>query len=199
LVFSAFFILPSQYIDKFFLERLNNVNEFAFYNIADNISGYFTVFSTAVLQAVEPDIFKFTGLRNKSAILKTFLLFFITLLTAFILFALISEYAVGFLTADRYLGATRYMIPMLMVKLLLPILYFLGFILISLHLTKVSLLNQIISACFALPTYYLLIQKYSFLGAVYAKIIVLLIWLVIVLSEIYLRNSYIMKKLSVKH
>jgi O-antigen/teichoic acid export membrane protein len=199
LTITALLSLPVLYIDKFFLERLNNVNEFAFYNIADSISAYFTIFSAAILQAFEPDIFKFTGTRKKQAVIKILLSFIGILLVGASFFCLISERAVDFLTSGRYLGATVYMFPMLITKCLEPILYFFGFIIVSLNLTKLILFNQIVMVLISIPLYLYLIHEYSFLGAVYAKITIFIIWLSIVILEIYLRNSALIGKLYFKH
>lgn len=199
LMLTALLSLPVLYIDKFFLERLNNVNEFAFYNIADSITGYFTLFSAAILQAFEPDIFKFTGTRKKQEVVKTLLLFIGILFIGASCFSLISERAVDFLTSGKYLGATIYTLPMLIAKSLEPILYFLGFIIVSLNLTKLILFNQVLMVLISVPLYIYLVHEYSFLGAVYAKITIFIIWLSVISLEIYLRNSGLIGKLYVKH
>lgn len=198
LVFIAILSLPVSYIDKFILERLDDVNEFALYNIADNISGYFGVFSAAILQTFEPDVFKLTGKRNKESVIKLFLIFIITLFLGCVFFVLISDYAVDFLTAGKYTEATKFMIPMLIYKMLEPLIYFLGFVFISLHLTKLMFINKLLLAVISIPIYLKFITYYSFLGAPYGKIVIFLIAIVLMLIEIFLRNSSLINALNTK-
>lgn len=198
LLISALLVFPINYLDKILLERIHNSIEFGLYNIAGAIAGYFGMAASAVLQTFQPDIFKYVDKRNKRSLIQIF----IVIVTVFIIgggiFYSFSDYAVDYLTAGRYTDATKYISLFIIIVCLQPITFFLGNIIIALKLTKLGLLNTIFLASFSILIYSYLINNYEYYGALYAKITILSLSAVIVIIEVFNRNSKFISKFKVK-
>lgn len=198
LILSGLLALPIMYLDKILLERIHNNAEFGLYNIAGTIAGYFGMTTAALFQAFQPDIFKNVDTRSKKPLLQIFAVLVVLFILGGFLFSIIAPYAVDYLTAGRYLGATKYIILFVVIAALQPITYFLTYVIIALKLTKLELFNQIIMAILSLVVYYLFILRYQYFGALYAKISIMLMLILIVLLEILARKSSFINRFKVK-
>ena len=136
LISSAFFAVFITQFDRIIVDTINDNYEFALYNISTNISSYAGVIAIAILQSLEPDIFKLVSEKKKLPLVKIFIVFTTILLFILLLLSLVSYPIVEYLTAGLYLGADKYVIPMVMIKFLEQIIYFLGFILVALRMSK---------------------------------------------------------------
>lgn len=194
LVISVLLVIPIQYIDVMLLEKLNNLHEFALYNIANSIVGYFITLPLAILMVIEPDIFNLIADKRKKLLTIIFIGFVASITFLGTLYFLIAAPLVNYLTAGRYLKAQIYIGPFIIARCLDPIIYFLGFTLIALRLTKLGLFNVVVVCIMSFIIYPYFITLFGFMGAIYAKIIILLLWSVILLLEILNRNNkYILK------
>jgi O-antigen/teichoic acid export membrane protein len=196
LVISVLLVVPIQSMDIILLERLNNVNEFAMYSIANTIVGYFILLPTSILMVIEPDIFELTGLKMKKRLIIIFIGFCLIIFMFACIYFIFSEYLVNYLTAGKYLGAQTFIGPFLIFRCIDPIIYFLSFILIKLRLTRLGLLNVIFLLFLSFFIYPYFIELYGFLGAIYSKVFIYSLWVIILVIEIYYRNNYYITKFS---
>ncbi len=197
LIISGMLALPIMYLDKIFLERIHNDDEFGLYNIAGTIAGYFGMTTAALFQAFQPDIFKNVDMKNKKSLIQIFSVLIVLFLLGGVIFSIIAPYTVDYLTAGRYLGATKYIVLFVIIAGLQPVLYFLTYIIIAMKLTKLDLLNQVFVAIVSLVVYYKFISDYAYFGALYGKIFIMLIMLVVISFEILYRNSKFIKRFKV--
>ena len=198
LILVALLNFPIQFVDKILLERLHNNTEFAFYNIGENIAGYVALFAVSILQTFEPDIFTFVSLKKKLSLITIFIAFAGVLFIAAYLFSIVSTPIVHYLTAGRYMGATKYVNLMVVCRCLEQIVYFLGFTLIALKLTKLSLINKILLSILSIGLLLHFIPIYEYIGAVYIKIFIYLIWILLLILEIANRKNRLLKPFYVR-
>lgn len=172
LILGTFVIFSIRNLDKILLERVGNSFEFGYYTIGFNNANYLILMGNALYAAFEPDVIKFVVKKNykKLAIslsLVTGVLVFAT--TAFILF---SEPITCYLTNGRYTRAYKYANIIAVGGLFLSLNKLLITILMALQKTKLILYLNIIISVFAYFCYKLAIEKYSFNGAAYARILI---------------------------
>ncbi len=196
LVISVLLLVPIQSFDIILLEKLNKVNDFAMYSIANSLVGYFIIVPTAILMVIEPDIFELTGLKMKKKLVLIFIGFCLGILLFASVYFYFSDFLVNYLTAGKYIGAQEFIGPFLIVRCLEPIIYFLSFILMKLQLTTLTMFNVILLLLLSLFIYPYSIEIYGFLGAIYSKVFIFSLWALIIMLEILFRNNQYIKKFS---
>lgn len=171
--------------DKIVLERLNNVNEFALYNIGATVSGYLLLMGTSIFQAFEPDIYKFVNQKQERKLGKYIFLITVLIIFIIIIFILSSKYIMAFLTDNKYTLAYTYA-NILAISILFTIIYsFVSSILLALQKTKETLVITAIVGLLGILIYNTFIDKWGFYGAAYAKIF--LFFLLIILTFIFIK------------
>jgi O-antigen/teichoic acid export membrane protein len=182
LVLAAYAYVPMVSIDRFFLERLNNLPELGLYNIGITIAGYVHLAYIALGSALEPDIFKAVAEKDYKRLIRSGLIIFLPYLLVILIFLMLSGTIISILTAGRYVAAEKYTNLALISVFLMGLYWFLDKIFIALEKTKMNLLINTIGGIFSIIIIYLAIDKYQFLGAIYGKVLAIL--LVIITSSI---------------
>lgn len=192
IILSALLNLPLLTLDRILLERINNVNEFAYYSIAIGFAGYVYTFINAISMTIEPDVYKFVGEKNKYKLLQLFFVLIGAAIFSSLAFISFSEPIINFLTAGRYLGAIRYANLLVISQCILALVYFLGSILTALKLTRFELFATLLIALISVGSLLILIPNFEFFGAVYSKLITFIIWFGLLSLAIIFRNKKIM-------
>lgn len=172
LVIAAILRFPTQNIDKVFLEKQNDIFNFGLYNIGLQMAGYLMVMGSALFQAFEPDFFKFASRKKTDKFALSALFVFGFLLVANLIFLVASKPIIAFLTSNRYTGAYKYANLAIWGNFILMLTFLLGIILISMNKTKLILYVRVVLAIIALFVFEGFIAKWSFNGALYAKILI---------------------------
>jgi len=172
LILVALLNIPAQNIDRFILERQHDIDSFALYSIGLKVAGIIFAGAQAVYQAFEPDFFKHVSTNNMKSFFQIVGAVFGFLAVVNIIFALCGEIAMNLLTNRRYTGAYQYAVLIIWSNFLLLFSYLLSIILVVLNKTKFLLYIQIIVAILGVWLFSLFIDKWQFIGASYAKIII---------------------------
>ena len=172
LILVALLNIPAQNIDRFILERQNDIDSFALYSIGMKMAGIIFAGASAVYQAFEPDFFKHLSNNNKKGFFQIASVVFGFLLVVNVVFTLLGEPLINLLTSNRYTGAYQYTALLIWSNFFLLLSYLLSIILVVLNKTKFLLYIQIILAIFGVSLFSLFINKWQFIGAGYAKIII---------------------------
>jgi len=175
LVLAAYAYVPIETIDRFFLERLNDLSEFGLYSIGLTLAGYVLLAYIALGSAVEPDIFKAVAENDNKKLIKSALIIFVPYLLFVLIFMLFSHPILSILTAGRYIAAAKYTNILLMSVFLMGVYWFLDKILIALEKTKLNLIINILGGISAIIVTYLAVDIFKFTGAAYGKVIVSLV------------------------
>ena len=183
LVLAAYAYVPMESIDRFFLERLNNLSELGLYNIGLTIAGYVQLAYIALGSAVEPDIFKSVAENDNKRLIRSALIIFVPYFLFVIIFMLFSGTIISLLTAGRYLAAEKYTNMLLISVFLMGIYWFMDKIFIALEKTKLNLFINIFGGFSSVVIIYLAVNSFQFIGAAYGKILVAV--LLCVLSSVF--------------
>ncbi len=180
--------------DNIVLEKLNNIKEFALYNIGNTISGYLLLMGTSVFQAFEPDIYKLVYEKNKPKLFKYLGLLSILMLICILTFIVSSKFIMAFLTDDIYTYAYKYA-NVLAVSVFFIVLYsYFSAILLALQKTKEALLITAIVGVAGIFIYQLFTARWEFYGAAYAKILLfILLNLLSLIVLMYPKTSRVFK------
>ena len=194
LVLAAYAYVPIENIDRFFLERINNLSELGLYNIGVTIAGYVLLAYIALGSAMEPDIFKAVAEKDNKSLLKSAVLIFAPYSILVIVFLFFSKIIVWLLTAGKYVEAQQYTNITLIAVFLMSIYWFLDKIFIALGKTKLNLLINILGGASSIIIMYFLVNNYQFIGAAYGKVLVAFIIVVVatilVLINLRRQNTY---------
>ena len=181
LVLAAYAYVPIETIDRFFLERLNNLPEFGIYNIGVTVAGYVLLAYVALGSAVEPDIFKAVAEKDHNKLIKSAAIIFVPYLLFVLAFMLFSKPIISVLTAGRYIAAAEYTNIILISVFLMGLYWFLDKILIALEKTKLNLIINIFGGVTSIIVAYFAVENFKFLGAAYGKVIVAFLLCIIAL------------------
>jgi O-antigen/teichoic acid export membrane protein len=185
--------LPVLAFDRLVVEKINNVNEFALYNIGFSFSGYLFTFGSSLLMAFEPEVFKMISYGHKKDVIKMFFGFVFIMLFVNTSFLLVSKPMINFLTAGRYSGSVLYANNFIFSQSLLLFTYFIGFIATALRLTRIELIIKIFISLLSIFLIISLVGKYSFMGAIYAKYITYGLWAFLLSLALYYRKTPFIK------
>lgn len=198
IILSALLNLPVLTLDKIFLERINNISEFAYYNIAFGFAGYVYTFINAISMTLEPDIYKFVGEKNKKKLIQIFVLLVVAVILSNIAFIIFSKPVIHFLTAGRYMGAVKYANLLVVSQTCLAVVYFLSSVLTALKLTRLEFIVMLAIAILSISSLLIFIPSFEFFGAIYAKLLTYFIWLGFLATAILMRRHKMMKPFYVK-
>jgi O-antigen/teichoic acid export membrane protein len=197
-MFSALLNLPVLTFDKIVLERVHNIEEFAFYNIAANFAAYLFTFFNAILMAFEPDIYKLVGEKDKKKLVQIFFVLVFIIILSDTVFIMLSKPIIEFLTAGRYMGAVKYANLLVVAQSEIIFIYFIGTVLTALRLTRVELIIMIITAVTSIILLLSMVSSFQFYGAIYANILTYSIWFIMLTLTIIFRKNKNIKRFYVK-
>jgi O-antigen/teichoic acid export membrane protein len=198
IILSALLNLPILTLDKIILEKINNINEFAYYNIAFGFAGYVFTFISAISMTLEPDVYKFVGEKNKKKLFQIFFLLLVAVVFSILAFLFFSKPIVHFLTAGRYMGAVKYANLLVITQCCLSLIYFLGSVLSALKLTRLEFVIMVVVSIISIASLISLIHTFQYFGAIYAKFLTYLIWFGLLAIAILFRNHKFIKPFYVK-
>ena len=171
LIIGAYAYFPIGNIDRLFLERLGNTNEYGYYSIGLTIAGFAGTFFLALYQSFEPDLYKLiTQKKYKKYVI--FTLFYISIIAFLsILFIAFSELVVSFLTSGRYTYASKYANIFIVGIFFMRLGGFFEQLFTAFGVTKFVMLQNMLMGIFCVVTYYFMIQQYQFYGANITRVI----------------------------
>lgn len=175
LVLAAYAYVPITNIDRFFLERLNNLSELGLYNIGITIAGYVQLAYAALALAFEPDIFKSVAEKNNKKLIQLAMIMFAPYFFCVLIFMLFSKTIISILTSGRYIAAEQYTNIALIAVFLMGIFYFFDKILIALGKTKLNLFVNCVGGASAFIVMYFAVPKFGYIGAAYGKVVLAMI------------------------
>lgn len=179
LIIGSYLFYPVNNIDKIFLERIGNIQEFGYYNLGSSIAAYYGTFFIALYNAFEPDFYKLTAQR-KIKEYGSLALIYITILTGATIFSiLVSKYIIAFLTSNRYLEATKYFNAIIISMSLYSIGDMFQQLFNSLKATKLILIRNSIVGGLSIVLYFFFIRKMEFTGAAWAKVVIFSFYIII--------------------
>ena len=193
IILSALLNLPILTLDKIILERVNNINEFAYYNLAFGFAGYVYTFINAISMTLEPDVYKLVGEKNKKKLRQIFFLLLFLVILSNIIFISFSKPVIYFLTAGRYMGAVKYANLLVIAESSIALVYFFDSILIALKITRIELIVMLIVAIISIGSLLPFISSFEYFGAIYSKILTYFIWIGLLAIAIIFRNSKFMQ------
>jgi O-antigen/teichoic acid export membrane protein len=179
LILGGYLYYPVSNIDKIFLERIGNTQEFGYYNLGSTIAGYLGTFFITLYMAFEPDFYKFTSERKikEYSGLAIIYIAILIIVTTFSIFA--SRYIVAFLTSNRYLEATKYVNIIVISMCLYSIGDMFQQLFNSLKVNNLSLIRNSIMSVVSIILYLLFIKKMEFIGAAWAKVFIFAFYIII--------------------
>jgi O-antigen/teichoic acid export membrane protein len=178
LVLAAYAYVPIVSIDRFFLERLNNLAELGLYSIGIMIAGYIQLAYTALVSTFEPDIFRSVAegdLRRLMIVAGAIFVPFLFLVVAFMLF---SGTIISLLTAGRYIAAKKYADIALLAIYFLSLFDFMDKIFIALGKTHLNLFVNILGGSSAIIIMYFTISNLGYIGAAYGRVLIALVMVI---------------------
>lgn len=168
-------------IDRVFLEKLNDTNTFALYNIGFAISGYLAVFYNVISQTFEPDIYKSIADKKFNKLFKIIIGIVIINAMPIIVFVLFATPVTSILTAGRYTDAADFARILSLKNITTSFYYSVTTVIIGFGFTKASLIIRAIGAVFCVAAYKLLIENFGFYGAAWGQVFTFLIMAIIAL------------------
>ncbi len=167
---SSFLYLPIVSYDNIALERLHQPAELGLYNIGKGIANYLYTALFPFYQAFEPDIYRNAVEKNLKALKKTSLLLIAITAISLLGFWALSSVMINYLTAGKYLGATKYANIIAVTSCLMIVFSIFDAIINALHETRKSLIINIISASLCICMYTLAAKYFEQTGVAFATV-----------------------------
>lgn len=182
-------------IDRVFLEKLNDTESLALYNIGITISGFLSMFYTAISQTFEPDIYKSILDENYSKLKKIIIIIIVINAIPVILFMIMALPITDFLTSGRYNNAAGFAQILSLKNISTSFYYSVISVIIGLGYTKSELGLRAVGAVICIFMYKFLINHFGFYGAAWGQSISFMIMAIIGLTYIYylFKNNFIKK------
>jgi O-antigen/teichoic acid export membrane protein len=178
MILSAYFYLPMANIDRVLLAALKDTTELGYYSIGANIAGYLGTAAGALLSAFQPDFYKFVAKSNKPKFFMYAGTFVVITAIITVLFFLVSEYIVDFLTSGRYTRAYVYANYFAVSIFIMNLSQITNIILIALGKSRFQLYINIIAGSIGFVLYKYFINHYGFMGGNYGRIAIACLYLV---------------------
>ncbi len=151
--------------DKVFLQKYVSIDQLGIYTIGLSIANYLGVFSTAMGETFNPDIYESIAQKNNKRAVKFVLIQIAMMAVIVCVFIISAKYVIYLLTAGRYVESTPYAriasiasITVLLRGIVTPFIY-------SAKKTNVILFAKVFSSVAAVLTYGYLIKNYGLYGA----------------------------------
>lgn len=171
LVLSAMMAFFSGGYDKVFLQKYVSVDQLGIYTIGLSIASYLSVFSSAMGETFNPDIYESIANKDNKRAIKFVLIQLIIMALIVVVFILLAKYAIYILTAGRYVSSTPFAriaslaaVTGLIRGAVTPFIF-------SAKKTNVILFARVLSSIAAVLTYSILIKNYGLYGAAWGFVI----------------------------
>jgi O-antigen/teichoic acid export membrane protein len=162
-------------VDRLMLEKLDDNNTFALYNIGVTISGFLAMFYMAIAQTFEPDIYKAISDKKLKKLLTIIVGIVIINAIPVIVFILFSKPLTSLLTAGRYTDAAPFASIISLKNITTSFYYSVIAVIVGFGFTKEELGLRAIGAIVCVAMFNLLIDRYGFYGAAWGQVFSFLI------------------------
>ena len=162
---SAMLVFFTNGYDRVCLEKLGEINELGFYVVAFSICSYLHMFSDAVGNTFQPDIYKSLANRNLKQYFKFCAIVFFSEFMVVAMFVPLARPIANIITAGKYTESYHYMQILAWSTLASSLYYAASEFTAAMGLTKITLYNKIFTSLASVVMYKLLIDNYRFIGA----------------------------------
>jgi len=158
-------------IDRAMLEPIHDVKNMGLYNIAVQVTTYLSLFTTALGQTFQPDVYQSIAAKNYIKTLK--IVSTITVLGMFpiLVFIMLAKPILSILTFGRFTAAAGFAIVLSLKNISMSLYYSICEILEGTGMTKSVLVTRIIGSIGVIALYDLLISRAGFLGAAWGQVL----------------------------
>lgn len=170
LVIASMLTFFSSGYDKVVLERTSDIVNLGIYSVGFTIAGYMNIFSTAINDTFQPDIFQHIVQRNyrKSIQIIGIKISIISIcVLGFIVFA---PYIIDILTYGRYINSTKFAIIISLSAVSSMLYYSMSQITIALGFTSITLWNKVIGSILSIISFNILIKNFGAIGAAWGVV-----------------------------
>lgn len=164
-VLSFFFIG----IDRPMLAKLDDNYMLGLYNVGIQISSYLAIFGTVLLQTFDPDLYKYTSLKQHKKVLFLVISIIVACALPNLLFMTVSKPLIGILTAGRYVESSSLANILCFKNISTTFAYIMSGVLIGYGHSGCELINRSIGAVCAFVLYLVLISNFGFYGAAWGQ------------------------------
>lgn len=175
--------------DRVYLERLGQVEELGFYVVAFSICNYLHVFSDAVGNTFQPDIYRSIANRSTKSFFKYTSLVLVTNALIVAVFIALSPFIIDILTAGRYVYSVIYMKVLAVSSFASALYYMVSQFTVAIGMTKVTLYNKILTSIISIFLYKFLIDNFQFMGAAWGVTLSFLISTITNILLIYINKK----------
>lgn len=165
LVIASIFDFFSTGYDKVFLQKYVSLDQLGIYTIGLSIASYLSIFSTAMGETFNPDIYESIANKDNRNAFKFIAVQLVIMTFIVVAFILLAKIVIYVLTAGRYVGSTPYAqitalasLTALIRSSVTPFIY-------TAKKTNVILFAKILSSIASILTYSILIKRYGLYGA----------------------------------
>lgn len=162
----SFFFLG---IDRPMLAKLENNHDLGLYNVGLQISAYLAIFGTVLLQTFDPDLYKYTSLKQHKKVVLLVLGITGLCLLPNLCFILISKPIISILTAGRYVDAADFANILCLKNVSTTFAFIMSGVLIGYGFSNYELLNRFLGSIVSFALYKILIDKWAFYGAAWGQ------------------------------
>lgn len=150
--------------DKTYLETIGNTTEYGIYIVGASMAGYLHVFSGAISNTFQPDVYEAIAKKNNKKLFKTFGLQIGLLALVVVVFLIVCPYVIYILTAGRYVAATKYT-RIISIATVTSVLYFnVNCVTIAKGYPKLSMWTSIIGSAIIIFAMSFAIKHWAYIG-----------------------------------
>lgn len=194
LVLTAMLGFFSKGFDCVLLERFNNPKEFALYTIGLQFASYLILFTNALQNTFQSDIYECIAKKNSKKLIKIGLLLLFASISVVVLFILFAPFVIEVLTYGRYTDASQYARIMSISIIFMVMFYFFSTINVAKGKTKILLVNKIIVSFFAVLVTPFFVQRYMYEGGAICQVVV---WFFSLVCLLFISNFNFHRKSNV--
>ena len=176
--------------DRVLLEKHGNINELGIYVVGIQMATYISVFQNAISSTFQPDLYQAIVQNNKSKLLKVIALLIGGTAAVILCFILLAPFVIEILTAGRYVESTKYAQIAALSTLSSAMYYVVSQITIARGLTKIPLVNKIMTSIACIVMFYYFITRWGFIGAAWGLVMSHIVALVGNAILLYIYNIY---------
>ena len=158
-------------VDRAFLAPLNDNINFGLYSVGLQIAGYLTIFYTSLANTFEPDIYQAIAQGRKKKLLAIMGGIIGTVTFFNLLFVVFAPFAIGLLTANRYVDSAPYAQVLALHNITMACYYMVIRLLIGYGFVKTELLVRGIGAVLSIVMFWILIKCFGFMGAAWGQVL----------------------------
>lgn len=176
-------------IDRAMLERIQDIKSLGLYNIGMQISGYAALFTTALSQTFQPDIYKSIADRKigKTVLVALAILGLGAIPIGF--FIIFAKPLIHLLTFGRYTAAAGFTMILALRNLTTGLYHSICSILEGYGMPKTVLFTRLVGSIIVVGIFAFLIERYGFFGASWGQVISPIVMSIITLGYLVLAHK----------